>query len=378
MRRMAEQASLPPALVQALAGMLRGRGDEPAQLTPRRAARIVATMAKFFERNNSVLLSADPPGHGRHRRLVAHAFSPRRVAEKEDSIRAVAADLISRFPDSGAVELVSAYADPLPLVVIGRALGVADRDLAAFRRWSNGLVAVVGRPAATDEQVADYVEVLVEFTEYFSAVILDRREHPEDDLISDIATSSLVADGQLAVGEILPMLQQFLVAGNETTAKLIASTVHLLARRPDLAGQVRADRGLIEPVVDEVLRLHSPVVGLYREATVDTQVGGCPIPQGSHLWMLYASGNRDERQFPDPDEFRLERPNVKQHLAFGHGAHYCVGATLARTEARIALNALLDRFDSLELAAEHGPVEFEPSNVLRGPRELWLRVPGNA
>jgi cytochrome P450 family 144 len=168
------------------------------------------------------------------------------------------------------------------------------------------------------------------------------------------------------------MRQQFLVAGNETTAKLIAWTVWLLLRRPDLAAAVRDDPALTLPVVDEVLRLHTPVIGLYRQANEDTEVGGCPIPAGSHLWLLYGSGNRDERQFPDPDEFRLDRANVKQHLAFGSGPHYCVGATLARTEAAIAVNELLARLGELRPATGRPAPDFARSHVLYGLRQLWV------
>ncbi len=375
MHRLAAQVSESPELLDAFTALLPGRGGAAPRLTPQRAARIVALLARFFERNNAVLLSADPPDHDRHRRLVTAAFSPRRVTGKEASIREAAGQLIDGFLAAGGdVELVSAFADPLPLIVIGRALGVADHELAEFRRWSTRLVSVVGNPSLDDAQVASYVRVLAEFAEYFSAVIRARRAQPEDDLITDIATSHLVEDGQLEVSEILPMLQQFLVAGNETTAKLIASTVHLLLCRPDLEATVRADPGLILPVVDEVLRLHTPVVGLYRQANVDTEVGGCPVPAGSHLWMLYASANRDERQFPDPDQFELNRPNVKQHLAFGFGPHYCVGASLARTEARIAIEALLAALPRFERADGHGPVGYEPSHVLRGPAALWLKT----
>lgn len=376
MNRLAGESAGAPALLEAFAKLLPRRpGAEPPRITPQRAQRIVAMMARFFERNNAVLLSADAPAHGRHRRLVTHAFSPRRVAEKEPSIRQVAHDLVDGFGAAGdEVELVAAFATRLPMIVIGRALGVTDRDLEDFRRWSASLVSVVGSPHLTDDEVASYVGVLVEFAEYFSAIVRARRAEPQDDLITDIATSHLADDGELEIAEMLPMLQQFLVAGNETTAKLIASTVHLLIRRPDLQASVRADPSLIPPVVDEVLRLHTPVVGLYRQATRDTEVGGCPVPAGSNLWMLYASGNRDERQFPDPDAFELDRPNVRQHLAFGFGPHYCVGATLARTEARIAVEVLLARLDPLEQAPGHAPVTYERSHVLRGPAELWLRT----
>jgi cytochrome P450 len=233
------------------------------------------------------------------------------------------------------------------------------------------MISVVGNPNITDEDVGGYLRALMEFGEYFTGVIARRRADPRNDLITDIATSR-VDEGLLEVHEILPMLQQFLVAGNETTGKLISSTVWTLLTHPGLLAAVRADHRRTEAVVDEVLRLHTPVLGLYRQATEDTEVGGCPIPAGSILWLLYPAGNRDERQFPDADRFQLDRPNANKHLAFGHGPHYCIGAALARLEASVAVDALLARLPDIRLARDWtGPV-YHPSHVLHGLGELRL------
>jgi cytochrome P450 len=180
------------------------------------------------------------------------------------------------------------------------------------------------------------------------------------------------SETELTIPEMLSMFQQFLVAGNETTTKLIASLMRTLVENPDAMVALRANPALADQVVDEVLRLETPVQGLYRQANVDTEVGGCPISAGSHLWVLYASANRDERKFPEPDLVDLTRTNVKQHLAFSQGPHYCIGAALARSEGRIAVQALLARLGDIAFVPGRTDFAYELSYVLHGLKELWL------
>jgi cytochrome P450 len=346
--------------------------QEVAQRSPEMAA----TVTKAFSRSSSVLLSADPPDHGRQRRLVNSAFGPRRVAAMEADITAIAHRLIDAFVDRGEVELVHEFAVGLPLTVIANALGVEDRDLATFKRWSDVLVVLVGNHQPSVEQIAEYVVVQVEFADYFTDKIAQRRAEPRDDLITDVVQSRIVEDDgsetELTIPEMLSMFQQFLVAGNETTTKLIASLMRTLVENSDAMVALRANPALADQVVDEVLRLETPVQGLYRQANVDTEVGGCPIAAGSHLWVLYASANRDERKFPEPDLVDLTRTNVKQHLAFSQGPHYCIGAALARSEGRIAIQALLTRLADIAFVPGRTDFAYEPSYVLHGLKELWL------
>lgn len=341
------------------------RSDEMAQL-----------VARAFSRSSSVLLSADPPDHGRQRRLVNTAFGPRRVASMEADIAAIADRLVDAFIERGEVELVREFAVGLPLTVIARALGVEDRDLVTFKHWSDVLVVLVGNHKPSTDQIAEFIRVQVEFADYFTDKVAQRRVEPRDDLITDVVQARITeADGsqtELTLAEMLSMFQQFLVAGNETTTKLIASAARLLVERPDVAASVRADPSRAELLVEEVLRLETPVQGLYRMANVDTEVDGCPIAAGSHLWVLYASANRDERHFDDPDEVDLDRANGKQHLAFSQGPHYCIGAALARAEGRIAVQTLVSRLADLAFVPGRNTFEYEPSYVLHGLRELWL------
>ena len=351
---------------------LMARVGEVAASSPEMAAMV----GKAFSRSSAVLLSADPPDHGRQRRLVNTAFGPKRVGAMEAEIASIANALIDSFEDRGEVELVKEFAVGLPLTVIAKALGVEDRDLATFKQWSDVLVVLVGNHKPSMEQIAEYVRVQVEFADYFTEKIEQRRSDPKDDLITDVVKSRIKeADGtetELSVPEMLSMFAQFLVAGNETTTKLIASMIRLLVDNPSAMEALRADPSLADQTVDEALRLETPVQGLYRQANVDTEIGGCPIPKGSHLWVLYASGNRDERKFPEPDTMDLDRENAKQHLAFSQGPHYCIGAALARAEGRIAVQTLLSRLDDIAFAPGRNTFEYESSYVLHGLRELWL------
>ena len=317
-----------------------------------------------------VLLGADPPAHTRQRNLVNRAFSPPRVRQIEDSIRDIAENLVDAFIDDGHVELVKQFAVPLPLTVIARALGVPDDDLDTFKRWSDDFVVLVGNHKPPKERIADYVHSRHEFTEYFAAKIVDRRAAPQDDLISDVVTARL--DGEeLSEEEMLAMFSQFLVAGNETTTKHLAATMWLLCEHPEAMAQVRDDPSLVTNLVEESLRLETPVQGLYRTATRDAEIGGVAIPEGAHVMVMYAAGNRDDTQYGAPDDFDVCRANAKTHLAFSQGPHFCLGAALARSESRIAVETLLGRLDDIRLAPGN-TFEMEPTYVLHGFKELHL------
>ena len=320
--------------------------------------------------NSPVLLGADPPDHPRQRMLVNRAFSPPRVRQIEGPIRDICTRLVDAFVGNGKVELVHEFAVPLPLTVIAGALGVPDDDLATFKRWSDDLVVLVGNHKPPKARIADYLRTRYDFAEYFAAKVDERRAEPQDDLISDIVQARVEGEA-LTMDEMLGMFSQFLVAGNETTTKHITSTMLMLLEHPDQMAQVRADPSLIPNLVEESLRLDTPVQGLYRTANVDTVVGGVAIPAGSHVMVMYASANRDDAQFPDAERFDVCRANAKTHLAFSQGPHFCLGAALARSESRIAIETLLDRLDDIAIAPENR-FEYEPTYVLHGLKELHL------
>ncbi|MFZ9384937.1 MAG: cytochrome P450 [Ilumatobacteraceae bacterium] len=320
----------------------------------------------------AVLLNADPPDHRRQRKLVNPAFRPDRIRGLEPLIRATAtslmADVVERLKRDGEVDIVATFAVGLPMTIIAHALGVPDHDLVTFKRWSDDLVMPVGNHDPSVEQVRGFVLSTKAFNEYFLARIAERKVQPTDDILSDIANA--VIDGEeLSDDEQLGMLTQFLVAGNETTTKLITNIIRHLADTPSSQERIDADRSLVEPLVEEMLRIEAPVGGLFRRTKVDVEINGTPIPAGEHLWLLFASANRDECRFAEPDVVDVDRPNVKEHLAFGNGEHFCPGAGLARAEARIATEVVLDRLKNLRLAS-HNEFRYGDSFVLRGLESL--------
>mgnify|MGYP001817326446 CR=1 FL=1 len=333
-------------------------------------------MAAVFEKALSqrgqaaVLLNADPPEHRRQRKLVNGAFRPSRLRAMEPTIVEVTERLLDDVTATGSMEVVADFAVGLPMTIIAYALGVADDDLATFKRWSDDLVMPVGNASPTVEQVRAYLISTTEFTDYFSDKLAQRQASPAEDIVSDVANAEL--DGErLSLPEMLSMLQQFLVAGNETTTKLITNMVYRLTVEPELQDDLRDDPSLVDGFVEETLRYEAPVGGLFRQAKADTVVGGQPIAAGDHVWVLYAAANRDGERFPRPDAFDARRENARDHLAFGHGEHYCIGAALARAEARVALTALLARTRDLRLAPSND-FAYEDTFVLRGLRSLHI------
>ena len=321
----------------------------------------------------AVLLNADPPLHSRQRKLVNRSFSLRAAKAREEEIRRLADDLIDRFPVEGEVDLVAALGVPLPLAVIADALGVPISDMADFKRWSDDFVVAIGNHNLSKDDLRRMLHSQAAFFSYFGDQIAERRVAPREDVVTEVVHSRL--DGEeLTEAEMLSMFSQFLVAGNETTTKLIASAVLRLALDPALADDLRTDPDRIGDFVEEVLRLEAPVQGLFRVATEATEVGGVPIAEGAHLWIVYAAGNRDAGVFPSPDDCVLDRQSRFPHLSFGVGEHFCLGASLARVEARVALERLLARFRSIELVGDADALEYEPSYVLHGLRRLPLRL----
>jgi len=318
-----------------------------------------------------VLLSADPPDHVRQRKLVNRAFTPPKVKALEPRITEVAHQLVDAFAPRGRAEVVHDYGVLLPLTIIAECLGVADDELPQFKRWSDDFVAVIGNHAMNRDQLRSLLLSQNEFYEYFGRKVAERRQEPRTDLISDLVEAR-IDDEPLRDDEILAMLNQFLVAGNETTTKLIASSVRLLLEEPERMEALRAEPAAVAGFVEEALRLEPPVQGLYRTAVVDTEVGDVPIAAGQHLLLVYAAGNRDGARFEQPACLDPGRPNLMSHLAFGTGEHFCLGAALARAEGRIAIEVLLERLDDLrpDDGVDLDRLDYERSYVLHGIRRL--------
>jgi cytochrome P450 len=323
------------------------------------------------------MLTADPPEHKRFRGLVNKAFAPRRVDGLEAGIGRLADELVDAFAGDGRFEVLSQFSVPLPLSVIADQLGVPRADLPRLKRWTDGFTLQLSG-MAFGEDAKEAVRRILEFQHYFADRIEEARRAPREDILSDLVRARLEGERALDVAEMLSILQQLLVAGNETTAAAIAEGLWLLVRNPDQLALVREDPALVPNLVEEVLRLATPTACMWRRVRRDAELGGVAIPEGSMLLLRYASANRDEARFPDADRFDVRRANAGEHLAFGHGIHFCLGAMLARREMAVAFRTLLGRLDGFRLAPGHPEPRHKPNVLLRGLAELHLAFEARA
>jgi len=323
----------------------------------------------------NTLLSNDPPSHTQFRNLVNKAFLPKRVAQLEDSIRKIANDLIDAFINDGKVDLVEQFAVGVPLTVIADALGVDRADMPKFKKWSDDSVAPLSGMLTPERQI-ECAHSRIEFQKYMVDRVHEREANLRDDLLSDLVQarfdSGERAGEGMTMAEMLDVIAQLLVAGNETTTKLIAAATLMLVENPEQMAKVRADHSLIPNLVEEALRMEAPVQMLPRFTKEDVEVGGVAIPKGSVVMAMYGCANRDGAKYPNPDMFDIERDNARTQMAFGQGPHFCVGAALARSEARIAFELLLSRLNNIALANVDMPTHRELSMTLRGLTNLHL------
>ncbi len=315
-------------------------------------------------RQTRTVINTDPPEHTKMRNLVNRAFTPRMVADLEPRIREIARSLLARVAAAGTMDLVDDLAIPLPVTVIAELLGVDAGRREEFKRWSNSVIANAP-DSGSDAPGAPSLD-LQEFIRYFEDVIEQRRREPRDDLISAVVRAE---DGDLKLmpDDVLAFVALLLIAGNETTTNLIGNALLLLFEHPGQLASVQADHKLIPNMMEEALRYESPVQFLFRSTTEDTDIAGVAVPKGATVIPIYASGNRDEARFPRADVFDITR-NASGHLAFGLGVHFCLGAPLARLEARVVFEELFSSTDALRPSPAGG--ERLTSLFLRGMRHL--------
>ncbi len=309
------------------------------------------------------MMHTDPPQHTRYRRLVQPGFKPSMVRLMEAGVTAKATALIEPIEAGVAIDVVRSLSVPLPMQVICELMGVDGAQWPRFLEWSEAAI-----PGASEHSEEERALLQMDMWQYLIGVAEERRSAPADDLVSVLANVGGGGD-QLSEAELAMFLIQLLIAGNETTRNLISGGLVALSERPDQWAALRADQALIPSAVEELLRWTTPVISFMRTATTATTIRGQHIAAGDPVLLVYASANRDEDVFgADAGEFRVDRhPNP--HVSFGFGPHFCLGAALARLEARVVLHELLDRFETL---ASAGPVEWSPSPVIAGVRRAPL------
>lgn len=292
-------------------------------------------------------LNMDPPAHTRLKRLLQKGFLPAKVAREEVRIRKLANALIDGFIHEGRGDLVERFAYPLPVQVILTMVGVPQEDTAQVKQWTSDLFGLVFAQIPPEAQPA-MARGVVEYRKYCTQLIEQRRRQPQEDLTSDLVHAEV--DGEaLTMQELIAVIGgSLLAAGHETTTAQIALNVKNLLLQPERWQMLRENRALIPKAIEECMRLEGSAPGLVRTAVQDVEVGGVLLPKGSRLLLLYTSANHDEAHFDAPERFDLQRENM-QHLGFGRGIHFCLGAPLARMELRIALELLLERLPNLRL-----------------------------
>ena len=318
------------------------------------------------------MLNTDGEAHARLRALVNKAFSARQVEQMEPRLRTIAHDLLDRLVPRGAMDYVGDFALPFSIAVIAELLGIPSRDRHRFRAWSHILVAPSVDAARNERKTARLAQVMQDFVDYLQGVFAARRRAPQPDLITSLLEAEETGD-RLSTEELFSMILLLTVVGHETSVFLLANQALTLLTHPAVLAAVRRDRSMIAPVIEEVIRYEGPVErATMRFAAEEIALHGETLQRGDAVSLVLASAHRDERVFAQPDLFDPARSGVR-HLGFGLGAHYCLGAPLARLEARVALDTLLDRLPAVQLAIPHVDLRWQTNPIVRGPKRLPLR-----
>jgi cytochrome P450 len=342
--------------------------DRTMSVDPRNANE--GTYMRIFTRFQEFsLLFQDPPAHTRLRSLVSKAFTPRAVERLAPRVRQIAAELLGAVTGRDRFDLMEAFAGPLPVIVIAEMLGIDPAHRHDFKRWSDGQ-AMGLNPLLTADERAAVQQSDAELEAYLRGALAARRADSRDDLLSALIAVEEAGD-QLTDREIVTMCSLLLAAGNVTTTDLIGNGLWLLLRHPEQLRALRDDPSLITNAVEEILRFESPVVQTARIPMGSGEFGGCPVQQGESMLASLAAANRDPGRYPEPDRFDITRSDVHHH-SFGGGAHFCLGAPLARLEAQVAIPAVLRRFPRLRLVDE--ALDWRAFPGFRGLAKLWVLV----
>jgi cytochrome P450 len=322
------------------------------------------------------LAGRDDPEHREMRALFNHAFRPSKIKELDPFIEQLAHQLIDDFIDAGTCDWVHAFAVPLPLIVIGRQMGAREEDIWQIKAWTDAWVQRLGM-MQTEAEAVWSTEQEIEAQHYFQPIFERLRADPDDSLLSDLVRTVIPEWGRPLSDEELHavMMSDTFVGGSETTTNALSAGVRLLIDNPRSWDQVKSDPDRFVPLLtEEVLRLEGPVQGLFRSTAVDVEMHGVTIPAGAVINVRYAAANRDERHFECPADMDLERADLRTHLAFGFGTHFCLGAPLARRELNIGFRALADRVDSMWFVDGANDIRHQPNFCLRSMRALHIGV----
>jgi cytochrome P450 len=321
------------------------------------------------------IVTQDPPEHARTRGLLSRLLTPKRLKENEDFMWRLADQQLDEFVSRGRCEFLDDYARPFSGLVIADLLGIPADDHDEFRAVFFGKVS----GDIEDDSITRAHNPLEYLNEKFSAYITERRREPRSDVLTELAQAKYPDGSTPEVLDVVRLAAFLFAAGQETTTKLLSFALRLLAERPELQAGLREDRSRIPTFVEETLRTESPVKCHFRMARTSTTVGDTKVAAGTTVMLLPGASNRDERKFEQPDEFRVDRPNVREHVAFGRGNHSCPGAPLARAEGRISIHRILDRMSDIDILEDkHGPSDarhynYEPTWQMRGLTELHLK-----
>jgi cytochrome P450 len=344
----------------------RNLASDPRKSRPGSFSRVRLRMDETFR---PLILHMDDPDHKRLRNLVIKAFNQVAIDAMRPRITEVACGLLADIGDPSCFDIMDAYARPLPTISIALILGVDTARCHDFKQWSEDKIQMFN-PRRTPEQEVNLASSNAALTGYFTEVIQARRKERQADLISSLIDAEV--DGQLDEVEIIDLCNALLMAGNVTTTDLIGNAVLALLQHPSELGKLLAEPNLVRSTVEEVLRYDSPVMQGSRIATEAMQIGGCPVAAGQTINAMLYAANHDPEVHPDPKRFDIERPD-KRHNSFGGGAHFCIGAPLARAEAQIALSMLFEQFPKLRLRTDR-PLERRTMLNFNGLEALWVRA----
>jgi cytochrome P450 len=322
---------------------------------------------------NEHMVTQDPPTHTLQRALLMRLITPRRLSANEEFMWRLADRQLDEFLAKGKCEFIEAYSQPFAMLVIADLLGVPEEDHRLFR------ARLSGTPGAIEaENRSSELNALASLDDWFTAYIESRRREPRKDVLTELALARYPDGSTPDVVAVVRTATFLFAAGQETSARLLATSLKHLAEHPELQDQLRANHDLIPNFIEEALRIESPVKSDFRLARRTSKIAGVEIPAGSIVMLLNGAANRDPRRFESPDEFRIDRPNAREHIAFGRGIHACPGGPLARAEAKVSIERILERMRDIRISeAEHGPAgarrfAYVPTYILRGLTALHL------